>query len=507
MKSEFITSAIVNKLSNWLLLTTSSITIIYLLFYHTTLVTFPWPIQYREGAILLSTDIMLHGGNPYNMELQPYFANAYGVLYNLIVLPFAWIFGSSLMLHKLVSGVFTLFTLALLAYSMKRQYIPIRYSLPMLAILYSSLLYSKTSLAEPDSTGTFLLFTAVLIPIFRNFSVASLGVSILLSGLGFFTKPYFVFGIIGVGTCLLLARQWKKFINYSIGSVAFIAMELLILNRFCDSYVINVLMANYIFGKETSKWDWIITQGTFVVSNDKFFFSAFFAAAIFYWTSARKPGLSQEQKHFINALCALVLVFIIFLGKNTGAYATYIYQMLFPFLCLITALFINNLESCRIINLIKLSLVLAMVAICLHYPPITDSFSDNATQWRQAKTLVTTHTNILNSPAIAPLLIQEGKKVYDSGHTGMFFYGLKAPEKLNTAVLNKALVAKQQFGDTIYTGITQKKFDLIMLDREFSNWLIPPVAIMDTYDYKGFLTLEMPHNNYRWQVDIWEPKL
>jgi hypothetical protein len=76
---------------------------IWLSVYAIIIVTTPVPVEYREGAILLTTDYILKGLNPYSLANQPLSMNVYGLGFNLVVLPFAAIFGNTLAIHRAIS--------------------------------------------------------------------------------------------------------------------------------------------------------------------------------------------------------------------------------------------------------------------------------------------------------------------------------------------------------------------------------------------------------------------
>ena len=506
-----VTEKLLNSINKFLpvaLISAAVSVLLYLLWYHYTLITFPWPIQYREGAILLTTDLLLKGGNPYNLALQPYYANTYGLIYNLIVLPFAMIWGPTLLVHKTVAGFFTLFSLALITFVLSRLKTPLKYLLPSLAILYAGLLFSKTSLAEPDSTGVFVFLLSVLIPLLMNFSVVSLGLSAFLVALAFCIKPYFVVGCAVVALYFLFTRSYRKFFIYGALTAGFLALALVLLNHYLEAYTINVLFANYNdAGKLHSKASKIWGQLGFVFYRDKFYLvtSLISITAI----SLFKPPTRSSEETFrlcmVGCIVQLV-IFIVILGKNSGAFATYYYQLSMPFVAVLSALAFTAIRNRIALTFIQLSLVVAMVAIPGHFHSLRDEFGDNGLQWEKARELISTSHNVLSSPALAPLLIEKNLTVYDSGHTEAFDYGISNPGLIKDTLLPYTQLKKKMFFYTIADGISSEKFDLIMIDRKFSRWLLPLEPISKTYDYKGFLTLKMPHNHFLWQIDIWEPK-
>lgn len=79
---------------------------ILLFAYHMRVITFPYPSEYREGSMIQTTNVLLNGENPYAIVNQPQDTNTYGIFYSIVCYPFAKISGSSLQLHRAVSGIF-----------------------------------------------------------------------------------------------------------------------------------------------------------------------------------------------------------------------------------------------------------------------------------------------------------------------------------------------------------------------------------------------------------------
>src|SRR5688572_6207305 len=77
--------------------------IAYVLYLQYRIITAPGPMEYREGAIVATNAILMRGGDPYAIENLPVYMNTYGVGYNLVVLPFARMFGVGFATHRAVS--------------------------------------------------------------------------------------------------------------------------------------------------------------------------------------------------------------------------------------------------------------------------------------------------------------------------------------------------------------------------------------------------------------------
>jgi hypothetical protein len=49
----------------------------------------PYPLEFREGASQVMTQLLLDGKNPFSLANQPLGMNNYGIVHGVIVLPFA----------------------------------------------------------------------------------------------------------------------------------------------------------------------------------------------------------------------------------------------------------------------------------------------------------------------------------------------------------------------------------------------------------------------------------
>src|SRR6185436_9161587 len=65
----------------------------WLVLLHLRMIISPAPQEMREGGIIWITSLLLAGRNPYAVSELPASTNAYGILYHLVVLPFARLFG------------------------------------------------------------------------------------------------------------------------------------------------------------------------------------------------------------------------------------------------------------------------------------------------------------------------------------------------------------------------------------------------------------------------------
>lgn len=125
--------------------------------------------------------------------------------------------------------------------------------------------------------------------------------------------------------------------------------------------------------------------------------------------------------------------------------------------------------------------------------------------WRVIEQQISDHKNILNSPIVAPLLVHQNKRVYDSGLTeyfkmGAYRYSLQwlFPKG------RKVMVRHYEYLKELKELIRKKQFDLVLISR--GNSPIIPAELVDYYNYMGSVRLPLPHCLVHFDVTVWKPK-
>ena len=491
-----------------------------LLRYHLDLIFFPWPIQFRETANLLSTDLLLKGGNPYLLENQPVYTNVYGLLYNFVTYPVAAVLGPTLTVHKAVGGFFTLCSCLLVYGMLKRDGVSRVLAWGGALIVYSSLLFGKTSLAEPDSLGLFLYLLTVTLPITFKFSNRSLLASSLVGILGFYAKPYFIIALPFVCLYVFFFVSRKKGVQFIFLTIVLFILTSVIVNTFFETYFYNTYLIHRIVAG--ANIDWMIKQWLlFEKELEELLAATFIAAMAAILSYIARKRCKADSSPVVNdivasfgkislpffLMLAIALVFSVKLGLHNGAYMTYLFQLVAPLLVLTVFPLLGKQGGWQF--LILPLVALSLLRVSGGYRDINLDFRKlDRGNWQRAKDYVATHRNILNSAAIAPLLFEQGKPIYDSGQSEYFQHLLKTthpdsffPLKIEN-ITRQSLKYKQQ----IVADIVGKRFDLLMLDRSFSSWIAPTALISQYYNRRDLITLYMPHTRFMWQVDVWEPK-
>src|SRR5262245_15371318 len=100
--------------------TMATLAVEWLFLMHLRMIVSPAPQAMREGGVVWFTRLLLEGRNPYSLAELPEGANVYGIFYNLVVYPFARLFGNGFAVHRLVSAL-AIFGACALMYRLLRR--------------------------------------------------------------------------------------------------------------------------------------------------------------------------------------------------------------------------------------------------------------------------------------------------------------------------------------------------------------------------------------------------
>ncbi len=124
-----------------------------LVLYHYRLVTYPYSLELRESSVLFTTDLLLKNINPYNLEQMPLAINVYGIVYHLLVYPFAKIWGPTFVVHRTIAGIAIILSCAFIILFLKKSGVRWAYSCSSGVLLYIVWLFFVTPIARPDGKG------------------------------------------------------------------------------------------------------------------------------------------------------------------------------------------------------------------------------------------------------------------------------------------------------------------------------------------------------------------
>lgn len=295
------------------------------------MVVSPAPQEMREGAIILTTLALLDGRNPYAPEIAALSGNLYGILYPLLVLPAALVFGPGLATHRAVNGLFLLCASALVFRAARRSGAPPLPALIAALLCLCGWLYWVGPTVRPDGVGLAAMLGALVIAAPDPGAPRRFAAALALSLLGFATKIYFLGGAFIIVAHVFLFVGWRRSLAFGLAAIAATAAWSLLLALAMPAWGAQVLGANvgathYDVGHLLRQgWDWALFSLPLL--------AALAAAAI-----AAPRSLRRGEAGFWSfaALCGLA-VLLAALGGHSGAHMTYFFHLLTPPLAIAVA--------------------------------------------------------------------------------------------------------------------------------------------------------------------------
>ncbi len=497
--------------------------VIWLSIYAITIITTPVPVEYREGAILLTTGYLLKGMNPYSLANQPLSINVYGFGYNLVVIPFAALFGNTLAIHRIVSIICLVLSGVIVGRWLIWRGTSTLFALSGGLLVLAGLLFYTTPIARPDALGIFLFLTAIYLPERYHYHRKSLIISSVLSILAFYTKPYFILSLGIIATYLFLFISKKKGLLYLgvtilLGLIIAIPVRLLFECYFLDTIINNISLA----GRNTH----------FMVMQLIFFTLAYLPFGLIVLIAY--PNHSSERnnpthestyppktpgkhlmvwdidKPFIPFLFDFswfsfiisTLAFILILGQHQNNYLTYMFQIMTPFG---VVAILQHLRSNNSFSVFAIALVLINLFIFCRWILYPNDWRPYQAHWDRMEKAIKGSKKVLNSPALAAVLLQMGKPIFDSGESEFFYLTKPYPK---TIIAPDFYLVKQreiEYSAMIEKDIASKKFDQIIITEDKTT-IFTRANIMQNYIYQQTIPLDMPQTGQMWNVDVWIPK-
>jgi len=483
-------------------------------------IAIPYQIEYREGAAQVMTQILLIGGNPFSLEYQPLGMNNYGIGYNLLVLPFAKLFGNTLMVHR---GISFFFLLASLLFVARIIFLLKKDSLisVLCGIFIVVVLAGRGGLgAFPSAMGTFLFLSGIFIPFIYSFRYPSLIASALLSIMAYYTKPYFVicFVVVAVYTFVFISK--RKGIVYSLFFLSVFGFLFLWVRYGFELYFIDTFIGNlsnenrslrHLRGQlvELVKEFFpsiILGISLLFLNGSKFSPGALFRTK-FLWRSkflqVDAPLLDLPINYFAFTFIFCFLSFIFVLGLHGGSYMTSAYQIVLP--PFILWLF-QKLNSKSRFSIICFCLLFSNILI-LNNILLNPSFlrQRDSVAWKNLYSYARDSRRAVNCPAVVSALIDSGKVPIDSGQTEYYYYIQPYPNHIlfgpqYDTVKRHGILYRR----SIRNAISKGEFDKLILTEGYGN-LISFDAVDQYYVKVETIAIEMPQTHQTWVIGVWEP--
>ncbi len=496
----------------------------WLLNYARVLLVDPNPAEFREGANLVMTEYILKGENPFALEHQPLLNTNKGFVYNYTVLPLAMLFGNTLFIHRFVSIFFIILSCVLISLALRKMQIPAPFAIAGGNILFACLLYYVSPIARVDGMGTFLFLAAILIPWFAKFNTASLVASGIISIMAFYTKPYFVlcYGI--VTAYLFLFHSKKKGFWYGLIILLILVASIFLVNNIFECYFLHTVINSSSIAGISGSIAYLFRQ-LFRFVRVLWPIGLIFLIHLIhqrenleekqaqlktpFWKNfnlrdANQPFFSTFDIGYFETFFLISTAAIVFLlGLHRGNYMVYLFQLMVPpFILLIFRWLTLKFTFVQITSPLII-LNLTILSFFLLYPNNPNAYVE---EWDILNSYVEESNHILNTPLLAPKMLQEGMTVIDSGSSG-YFYRTK-PYADTYFAPSYAEVEQQglQYKQLIEDQVRSHYFDHVIITKSPSyNPFIDVDVLSKYYEMVQDIILYLPQSNETWDIQIWDP--
>ncbi len=488
--------------------------ILWAVYFSLVTISMPYQIELREGATQVMTEILLKGGNPFVYDNQPLAMNNYGIGYNLAVLPFAALFGNTLIAHRVVTFLFIVLSGSLGFLAVHKKSKSTSLALACAAFIMIGLIGRGSIGAFPSAMGVFLFLFAVLIPFFRSFDFTSLLVSVLISLFAFYTKAYFVLGFGVVASYLFLFVSKRKGIIYSLTFAFVFLLSLQAVRIIFPLYFVNTLIGNV---SNTS------LSSSHLLAQLKDLFFIFYPVLILFaihllWNIFEKkisfskqvslftwdsPFFSASLNYFGYLFFCSLLAFLFILGRHIGSYLNYAYQLLIP------TFFIWFQQEIAVREKLKLILVPVLLfnlftwGQSLLSPAMLNQ--KDSKEWAQVYEYLHASSVILNSPTTVTEVMALGQMPMDSGQTAYYYAVEPFSENLLTGTTYDEFYNDGfRYVLLIDRMIEKQRFDLVITTKEKANFYHDKM-LWDYYSPVDEIKVEMPQTGQVWTLVFWKP--
>ncbi len=450
-----------------------------LLVYHARIITAPIPLDYYEGQMLVITDIIASGHNPYTRAFQPQAMDVYPPLYNILVAPFALFLGNTLELHRSISALLILATVGLCVAAAFRASRSALYSAAAGAMVYAALLFYSTPVASTNALGIFLYLAILLVPWLCDFSRPSLVAALVMGLLVFYTKQYFIAAMAMLCLYVFCYRCKRSALLLGCSYALLLLGSLAIVHLTSPYYLDNTLFAAGISIYLLLSANTLLRQIVFY-SQTYWPLFALIAAALLqaalagggsparrwlgYFRPAglglRGPLLAKAPGYFAFCLLWATIVTFATMGRNPGNFMTYLLQLMSPFLVLWACTLAAGLQG-----RLQLALPLLLPAFFQVYAILPKDFSTTEENWQRIEAIIADSEEIYASQMLLNLVIKHGKRVYQDGHTHYFPIALQKPALFVKANPEERVDAVwDQYLTDIFRKIENKEFDVILIN-------------------------------------------
>jgi len=473
----------------------------WLVILHLRMIVSPAPQEMREGAIIWITRLMLEGRNPYVLSELPASSYAYGIVYRLVVLPFARIFGNGYTVHRAVSAVSIAGACGVLYHVLRRQRTSVLLSAIGVMLFYASSVYFVAPLARPDGLGVFFCLASLACLFTDDLTPGWFAAGLILGLLALLTKIYLAFPPFIMSMYVFLFVSPKRGLIYGVATLTAALVTLFTMTLFYPAYITMSLVDNMnsaayynLDHMKRQTLDWLLYSLPLTVALAILLVRAVTRTSFGQW-------IRSTPSPFAFAAAVNATVFFCIFAGHAGAHMTYMFHLVTPLL--LAAMWPSFDERSWAGAIVALALPVAFIANAHYFPLTFGRFRAAEATFAQLSDVIRTHQYVLGSTEVAGPLALAGQPVFDSGHS-QYFGEAAVKYRVPGLVPAESIDARwKAFLSEMKSGIVAGRFDLIIRNRR--PGLIPDGLVAAHYNRVATIEVDLPWGAQRWPLDLWEP--
>jgi hypothetical protein len=475
---------------------------IYPIVFVVNFLTFPFPLEYRDAAIVSAARDISQGINFYRLYTYPDHIYLYGFLYPLLIAPFYTLFTHPILAARLIDVIFLGLFLAMSFDIFRTRGASINSSLiGVLILLNSTCLIWKIDGSRPDISGLFFAILAIYILMKRGFSLFNILVSAAVSVTGFYFKQYMLFSVPVITAFLFLFQSKKKGLIFGFAASVMLATSFLLAWHFLPLLYEYTILHNII--AERVEFENLVDEiRDFFGYYWPLFFGFFYVS---YKRISNTPGkgnrnfklnlvpldlpLIQRMSMSLVDMGFLVstLLLIFLLGGHRGNTYIYFGELLLPFLLFITIPGLDRwIEEKSVLTAAQFLILL--FAVFSFFPEITIDFAGYRHDFEVLYARAEECEEIYDmTPLIAMYKIEnERYPIYSNGHRGFAHLMIAEPNTISSkfARIQPELLEEQlaEWNRRESMRVQNQEFDCIFSDSDHPINGIDGYKMVDEFD-------------------------
>lgn len=506
------------QLSKFLLILGAFLSISWSVYFMYRTVLIPHQLTTLEGAANVHTWFYLRGMNPFMLENQPIGITLYGFVYNLIVFPFAAMFGNTPAVHRAVNLVFIILSSMVyytVIYKEKKNHVVALLCSALVMVSLAGIQGLGGISAYPAPTGTFFFIAAVFIPFLFAFDAKSLALSILFTLAGFYVKPYFLLAFGIVASYVFLFVSPKKGLIYGLSFLILLLASILIVKDIFPLYFVGTIWANVY--QTTRSLEHLLFQlnsmlRTFlpliIIS-----LLAFMADGIklngekrsykFNFSKWNEPLLGYLPGYIFYAFAVTLLAFVSILGWHTPNPLGYAYQLVAPlFICLSFGVLIPVNRTNLLAGVLIIFTLFRWQSSIMSPEYLKEK---TPAEWSRLLGYLDDAKVFIHPPMMVTDVMARGYAPMDSGQTIIFYTIHPYPNTILTDIPYERV--RQDgigFTNSINRRIENHGYDVIIIQKDKSQFFDPWI-LEQNYDQVDEITVHMNFGG-KITLQVWKPK-